>query len=336
MAGWDQNSAEYDPRKLTDDEIWSVFNHVFSSKSRNTSSYKYGFLKSIIDNLYNVDEHLKLTFYQLFMKFAEIYWNLVLKYSLHQQKPTSNNRSSKIEQILHDARERYDLEEIIPFESLTSYEQFDIEKRVEKECSRYVIGALDADMENLFYSFSKKEQWIQINPRIYTFICQHQFVIEKLNYYEWARFLEKVNDDQTADHLLTKIDESSKRNNLSYYREILFDEFEARCFYCGKPVDPHHVDVDHFVPWSFVKDDQLWNMVLACPECNRRKNDRLPAQYYLDHLIVRNKQLADINRNYKMMRNYNSDKMLFLYNIAQENGYDVLWEPKRIVWSTRK
>lgn len=80
MAGFELKEGFYEERKVTEDELWSAFSCVFSSRSRNDSSYKFGFLKAIIDNLYNVDENLKLTFDQLFSKFAEIYWNLILKY----------------------------------------------------------------------------------------------------------------------------------------------------------------------------------------------------------------------------------------------------------------
>ena len=198
-AGWDRSTAEYSKKTLTDDEIWTAFDRVFSAKSRNTSSYKYGFFKSIIDNLYNVDANLVLSFDQLFMKFAEIYWNLVLKYSLHQQKTDERHRQSKIEQILLQAKEKYHLEEIIPFEGLSGSAQIDISNQVKKECSRYVVGALDQDTGDIFYSFSKKEQKIQLNPRVYTFVCQHQFVLEKLNYYEWARFLERHVSQSSPD-----------------------------------------------------------------------------------------------------------------------------------------
>lgn len=79
MAGFDLKEGQYEERNASDDELWSAFACVFSSKSRNDSSYKFGFLKTIIDNLYNVDSDLKLTFDQLFTKFGEIYWNLILK-----------------------------------------------------------------------------------------------------------------------------------------------------------------------------------------------------------------------------------------------------------------
>ena len=105
-----------------------------------------------------------------------------------------------------------------------------------QKCKQNVVGALYADLGGVFYSFSKQGEWIKINPQMYEFICKHKVSIEKLNYYEWARFLERVNSGSEVDHLLSKIDQSAKRSNLSYYRDILFDEFENVCFYCGKKI----------------------------------------------------------------------------------------------------
>ena len=49
MAGFDLKEGMYEERNVSDAELWSAFACVFSSKSRNDSSYKYGFLKAIID-----------------------------------------------------------------------------------------------------------------------------------------------------------------------------------------------------------------------------------------------------------------------------------------------
>lgn len=327
MAGFDLKEGVYEKRKVSEDELWSAFSCVFSSRSRNDSSYKFGFLKAIIDNLYNVDENLKLTFDQLFSKFAEIYWNLILKYNLKQKAPTNDNKKSFIEQILLGVKDKYGMVEIIPYESLSNQMMVDISHQVKVKCKTCVVGALFEDTKHLFYSFSKKEEWIRINPLMYEFICKHKVVIEKLNYYEWARFLEKVNDDKAADHILTKIDKSSKRNNLSYYRQILFDEFEnKRCFYCGKMLNPKKIDVDHFIPWSFIKNDNLWNLVLACPTCNRSKNDKLPDTRYLEILANRNNEMQ-IHIEHKDMINYQQRMLRYVYDIAKINGYNTIWKP---------
>jgi 5-methylcytosine-specific restriction endonuclease McrA len=327
LAGFDLKEGMYEERNATEDELWSAFSCVFSSKSRNDSSYKFGFLKAIIDNLYNVDKDLKLTFDQLFGKFAEIYWNLILKHGLRQKAVTNDNRETYLEQVLHSAVEKYQIYEPIPYESLTSQMMLDISHQVKIKCKKYVVGALYEDTNHLFYSFSKKDEWIKINPIMYQFVCKHKVVIEKLNYYEWARFLERVNEDSIAVKIIDKIEESAKRNNLSVYRQILYEEFEMKtCFYCGRRLSPDKIDVDHFIPWSFIKDDNLWNLVLACPSCNRQKNDKLPAGKYLDNLMNRNQHIIIENKR-SNVRNYENRMLSYVYNWAKINGYDRVWQP---------
>lgn len=328
-AGFDLKEGDYSRRQLSEDEMWSSFAYLFSNKSHNDTSYKYGFLKSILDNLYNVDENLLLTFDQLFSKFAEIYWNLVLKHHILQKAPTKNNRMSALERILYEAQERYLIEEGVPFESLSPEMILDISKKVKQKCKENVVGALYADLGGLFYGFSKSGEWLQLNPIMYEFVCKHKVAIEKLNYYEWAKFLERINDTSAVDHLLSKIDESAKRNNLSYYRDILFDEFENKCFYCGKKVSAGNVEVDHFIPWSFIKDDNLWNFVLACPECNNKKRDKLANEKYLKDLVVRNSSI--IIETHHDMKNYQEKRLLNIYKWALKNGYDEIWTPKQKV-----
>ena len=113
--------------------------------------------------------------------------------------------------------------------------------------------------------------------------------IEKLNYYAWARFLEKVNDDDALIRVLEKLDMATpQRKDLSMYRDILFNEFqEDRCFYCGKKLDKK-IHVDHFIPWTFVKNDNLWNFVLACPKCNLKKSGNLACRNYVAKIGNRN------------------------------------------------
>jgi len=324
-AGYDLREGDYARRSISDDEMWSAFAYLFSSKSHNDTSYKYGFLKSILDNLYNVDENLVLTFDQLFSKFAEIYWNLVLKHHILQKAPTKNNRMSLLERVLIEAKTKYLIDEGVPFESLTAEMIMDICKRVKQKCKENVVGALYADLGGLFYGFSKSGEWLQLNPAMYEFVCKHKVAIEKINYYEWARFLEKVNEDVVIDHLLSKIDESSKRNNLSYYRDILFEEFENKCFYCGNKVSKGTVEVDHFIPWSFIKDDNLWNFVLACPDCNKKKRDKLADKQYLINLVMRNTTIN--HETYREMAYYQEKRLINIYDWAYKNGFNEIWTP---------
>ena len=336
MAGYDLTEGRYENRTLSDDEMWSAFSNLFSSHSKNSSSCKFGFLKAIMDNLYNVDENLTLTFDQLFGTFTEVYWNLVLKHGIRQQPVSERSNGTYLEQALNLTAVKYTITPEIPFESISDEAKIEVCKRIKSKCKVNVVGALFGDTKGIFYSFSRKEEWLQINPQMYQFICKHKLAIEKLNYYEWAKYLEKINDDSVMDHLLTKIDKSSERENLSIYRRILFEEFENEsCFYCGKKLsnDGQKVHVDHFVPRAFIKDDKMWNLVLACPTCNLQKNDKLASIIYLEKLLDRNKKIVLINEKAKDMGTYSAQNLRAVYYWAKINGYDTIWQPKKMkVW----
>lgn len=320
--------GSYKEGSFSDDELWSALCGAFSSKASHSTSYKYAFMKAILDNLYNVDDSYSLSFDQLFSKFAEIYWNLILKYKVRQMPVNKSGKFSLIERILWDARTKYQLAEDVPFESLKNHMREDISRQVKAKCKTNVVGALYGDTMGLFYSFNKAKEQFQLNPLMYEFLCRHKVFVEKVNYFEWARYLEKINDAQSTMHLLSKLDESAKRNNLSPYRQLLYDEFEYRkCFYCGRSLSGDKIHVDHFVPWSFIKDDKLWNFVLACPYCNMHKKDKLPVIDYLQNIETRNLEFA--RRGVTLgMDNFTPDRLRSVYGWAQQNGYDDLWMPK--------
>ena len=82
--------------------------------------------------------------------------------------------------------------------------------------------------------------------------------------------------------------------------------------------------MDHFVPWSFIKDDNLWNFVLACPECNGKKSNKLADTMYLDKIVTRNQILIEHN---KLKSELQVNRVKSIYNWAQKNGYTEIWRP---------
>ena len=98
-----------------------------------------------------------------------------------------------------------------------------------------------------------------------------------------------------------RIDVTSSRDALDGYQK-------GKCFYCLRaisivPTGPNLADVDHFIPHILrvhgVIDTHLngvWNLVLACKECNRGekgKSTRIPKIKYLERLHKRNSYLIE-------------------------------------------
>ncbi len=299
MPGWILREGILTELRVSDDEYWSLFNFVFSDACRKTNTYKFGLIKSICDQIYDVYDGgngLFLSYERIFSRFTENYWNLVNKYKLKQMSYNGKSNYSKIELIVKAAVENYEIPENVGFQSLCDKDRVVITKNVTTECKKCVVGALYNDFEGKLYAFSLHGNGIFLSEDSYRFIAKYKMEIEKLNYYAWARFLEKVNDDEALTKVLEKLDMTTpQRKDLSKYRDILFNEFqENNCFYCGKRLDKN-IHVDHFIPWSFVRNDNLWNFVLACPRCNLKKSGNLVGREYVVKIVSRNTSI--INRN---------------------------------------
>lgn len=105
----------------------------FLRRAKKTSTYKFALVKSILDNLFNniPTENFQIISYDnIFSKFAESYWNLVVKYHLHQQKTTIEGKTSKIEQIFDDAIQKNPVLKNIEFNSIDAETKSSIVSKV--------------------------------------------------------------------------------------------------------------------------------------------------------------------------------------------------------------
>lgn len=97
-----------------------------------------------------------------------------------------------------------------------------------------------------------------------------------------------------------------KRRPITEARPALNGYQKGHCFFCFRPItlvagpDGGNADVDHFFPYvlnarGFPIDlDQVWNLELACVDCNRGTDGKftvLPHERYLSRLHRRNEYL---------------------------------------------
>ena len=106
MAGWNLKNGLITEENVNEERIWSLFNFVFSDSSRKRNSYKFGLIKSLLDNLFNgadTPTGIYYSYEELFSRFAENYWNLIVKYDLRQMRKDKRSTYSKIETIFISA-----------------------------------------------------------------------------------------------------------------------------------------------------------------------------------------------------------------------------------------
>ncbi len=328
-AGWNQTSGTFREGPINEDTFWMLFNYEFSDSSAKRTTYKFGLIKSILDNLFNSegeDYSLFISYENLFGTFAENYWNLVTKYHLKQMLPDGKSEYSKIEQIFMALIQEGPSFADIPFSSIPEAKRKSIIKQVSSDCRKNVIGALHRDFQDCLYDFDLKGDGIYLNAYAFNFMLKYKVEIEKLNYYAWAKFLEKINEESVVVKLLDKLELATpQRDDLSVFRQVLYKEFEqCNCFYCGKKL--HEIHVDHFIPWSFIKEDKLWNFVLACPACNIRKSNKIPGMEYVKVIQTRNDNLRKLNSVFvqNQFKTYKPNLIPDMWKYAQSGGFVVM------------
>ncbi|MCH5250622.1 MAG: HNH endonuclease [Lachnospiraceae bacterium] len=96
--------------------------------------------------------------------------------------------------------------------------------------------------------------------------------------YEKVKWLQNNNPEVPGlIYKLAPMDEKMRKlNNVRKSWEGILDICEVRDVFTDQPVVSKQYDVDHFIPWSFVMNDELWNLMPMDPSLNSSKNNRLP------------------------------------------------------------
>jgi len=130
-----------------------------------------------------------------------------------------------------------------------------------------------------------------ITPKARSFLIDQAQALEVIANFYWAEFLENCN--RLAPRIVQKVSrEGASRKSLQKYLKILLTESRS-CFYCGSAFGELIVPtVDHVIPWSFLLEDDLWDLVLACDTCNAGKSDWLPSDAFIKKLLLRNRALS--------------------------------------------
>ncbi len=110
---------------------------------------------------------------------------------------------------------------------------------------------------------------------------------------EWVNDVRRMNKPflkegpDLAEHLF-----GVDRVALTLPAAALSDAFGSACFYCASTT-AGGAHVDHVLPWSKVAIDGLANLVLACPDCNSNKSDRLPSPTHVQRALARGRPMLD-------------------------------------------
>lgn len=136
-------------------------------------------------------------------------------------------------------------------------------------------------LENVcLYSLHKKaaEFYIVLNPEWDLYLHNHYNILMDFAYWNLILFLQVRNPNVPA--IPNKLMRPETRNSLSnqhrYWDMVMELGGSVHCIYTGKELHPSDYDLDHFIPWSFVSHDLLWNLIPSDDSINSSKSNKLP------------------------------------------------------------
>lgn len=139
---------------------------------------------------------------------------------------------------------------------------------------------LSQDLKNnCLYKINKNECFeIQINPNWKEYLFKNYKILLDFSYWNLITFVQSnnLNIPNIADKLVKPIQRKGLGKQRKYW-ELVFDELSSiSCIYTGETLYKDNFDMEHFIPWSFVSHNQLWNLLPADSNINSSKSNKLP------------------------------------------------------------
>jgi hypothetical protein len=156
--------------------------------------------------------------------------------------------------------------------------------------------------------YALHSDFIEINPCWVNYLVVNSRVLKDYCFWNLALFLQSKNPN--VPDIPNKLIKPAIRNGLNKQRtqfwDVVFDELGSiNCIYTGKELIKENYAVEHFIPYSFVSHDLIWNLIPSDKSFNSSKSNRLPI---LDKYFEPFYQLQ--NRAYEIIRNKNPKNKL--------------------------
>ena len=146
-----------------------------------------------------------------------------------------------------------------------------------KGSKKSIYESSQLDFQNSIYHLFKNH--IIVNDNWYDYIRLNAKVIKDFIYWNLALFIQARNPS-TPD-VINKLIKPAKRNSLTKQRNKFWNIYlekrpETKCIFTNETLNPKNYHVDHFVPYSFVSHDLIWNLVPINSNFNTSKSNKLP------------------------------------------------------------
>ncbi len=279
-----------------------------------TNSYKFYWFLSILDSLRDNGESVIAQKDIALRMLANVWYPLdYFKLSFGTQdgfkkvaefissKITIDNRPtsrSLVEQIKQSLSEK-DLTELtqatkklyrwVPFRFLRPFIEAETKGILDQNVNAAIIQICNELFENqphrIMYRFV--DDSIEVNSIWVEYLQKHQGILRGFIFWHLVKFVQKNNPNVIglSEKLQKPLERDLKLAN-RFWKGYLAENTDVTCIYSQQTITEENLSLDHFLPWSYVVHDQLWNIIPTPKDINSGKSDGLPSfEMYFDSFL---------------------------------------------------
>ena len=313
----------------------SKLTSVFSDT---TNAYKYYWFLSILDSLQDNGE-AKIAFNDIAIRMVANVWYPLDYFKLSFGKldgfksianfvsakmvvDNSVNSPSLFNQI-NNTLLRYDIDTLsskirellrfVPYRFLRPCFSEETKGILDHTVNRKIIELANMNFKSnphkVIYRFI--DDCIEINTVWVNYFQEHQGILRGFIYWHLVKFLQKNNPNVIglSEKLKKPIKRDLKIAN-HFWKDYINEMGSLNCIYSNEKITINNFSLDHFLPWSFVAHDLLWNIIPTPKEINSQKSDILPSMgLYYNKFVDTQFEVYQyyINKNnYKILEDYSN------------------------------
>lgn len=358
-------------------------NNLVAIFNKTTNSYKFFWMLGILNIISNTRQKI-ISLPELVIEMISSIWFPVNYYNLSLGKqdrlyqkivslkqefniPLNSNKqeianifnanitNQKITTIIRDVT-RY-----VPFRLLSPWYSKQLFGKADFEKNKIIESLSNSSFNELnilpIYKINSAQKEITINDDWYDYILLNINILTDFTYWHLVKYLERKNPN--IPNISQKLFEPIRRNlqhAKNYWKKVLEKSGWIKCIYSQEIITIDNFSIDHYIPWSFVAHDQIWNLIPTTQEINSSKGNNLPANFYLDEFVFNHYKAFMINasqnpkneifddyillfdKNFQELKSMRKDEfcnllksnILPLIQIAENSGFNSNWQYSHI------
>ncbi|AHJ29145.1 HNH endonuclease domain-containing protein [Nodularia spumigena CS-584] len=166
---------------------------------------------------------------------------------------------------------------------------------------------------------------IIIHPDWVEYLEKNYTIVRGWVSWEWLNYMQQRNP--SIPNVVKKLFMPQQRDSLikqTQYWKTILEHQDIKCIYSQIQLNKDEISLDHYLPWSFVAHDQLWNLIPTTKSVNSSKSNNLPSEKYFDNFVKLQYLGLDIYHQKVSQNKWLNDVESFVAELKVNQANDLL------------